>query len=181
MNLGKTYYQMAQAEKNDTAIQNELYRKAENVFVRTTEIETDNVQAYLWRANTAFSLDPESKLESTREKYFKVIEVGLTDTVKHAKELFDAYSYMGSSYLFADKPDYNKAEEFFSKIITIDPKNKQWVLRGYSSLGIIHTKKKNYPLAIEYYKKALELDPKNDSYQKTIDGINKAIKDQQNR
>ena len=181
MNLGKTYYQLAQGEKIDTAIQNDYYRKAEKVFAKITEIDTLNVQAFLWRANTAFSIDPESKLESTRNNYKAVIEKGHSDTIKFAKELFDAYSYMGSSYLFAAKSDYENAEIWYTKILNLDSKNKQWLVRAYSSLGIIYTKRKNYPAAIGYYKKALELDPRNDSYQKTIDGLNKAIKAQQSQ
>lgn len=179
MNLGKTYYQLAQGANADTALQNQYYRQAEDVFVKLINLEPENVQAYLWRANTAFSLDPESKLETTRNNYLTVIEKASADTVKFARELFESYSYMGSSYLFAAKPDYDNAEIWYKKLVTLDPKNKSWLIRAYSSLGIIHTKRKNYPLAIEYYKKALEIDPKNDSYQKTIDGIVKTMKAQQ--
>jgi tetratricopeptide (TPR) repeat protein len=81
--------------------------------------------------------------------------------------------------LFATKPDYDKAEPFYNKMIALDPKNIQWKIKGYSSLGIIYTKRKKYQIAVNQYKKVLEVDPKNENAQKAIDGLNKAIKAQQ--
>lgn len=181
MYLGKTYYQMAQAEKSDTltASQIEQYKNAESVFTKITEMEPDNMQAYLWIANTYASMDPETKEGLARPKYETVIEKAMADTVKYAKELYESYSYMGSLYLFSPKPDYNKAEVFYNKLINLDPKNNLWKIKGYSSLGIIDTKRKRYADAIGRYKKVLELDPKNDNSQKAIDGLQKAIKAQQ--
>ena len=52
MYLGKSYYQMAQAEKTDTVYQKEQYMNAEKVFTKVTEKEPENFQAYFWIANT---------------------------------------------------------------------------------------------------------------------------------
>jgi tetratricopeptide (TPR) repeat protein len=163
MYLGKTYYQMKD------------YTRADSVFTAITVKEPDYVQAYLWIANTYASLDPETKEGLAKPKYEKVIEKALVDTVKYKQELFESYSYMGSFYLFSPKPDYEKSEYFYNKIITLDPVNKKWQVKGYKSLGIIYTKRKEYNKAIGFYKKALGIEPNDADSQKAIEGLNKAI------
>lgn len=177
MSLGRAHYQMAQGEKVDTVFQKEQYQNAANVFTKVTQMEPDNIQAYLWNANTYFSFDP----NNAKPKYELVIEKASTDTVKFAKELFDAYSYMSSYYMFAAKPKYDLAEPFCQKMVSLDPKNIKWKITGYTSLGIIATRQKKYPIALNYYKKVMELDPKNEDAQKAIDGINKVLKAQQDQ
>jgi tetratricopeptide (TPR) repeat protein len=166
MYLGKTYYQMGN------------FTKADSVFSAITVKEPQNVQAYLWIANTYASLDPDSKEGLAQPKYQKVIEVASTDTVKFKQELFESYSYMGSYYLLSQRPDYEKAEYYYQKIIDLDPANKKWQTKGYLSIGVIYTKRKEYNTALSYYKKAQLLNPNDTDIQKTIDGINKAIASQ---
>jgi len=166
MYLGKTYYQTGQ------------YGKADTVFTMITQKEPDYLQAYVWIANTYASLDPDSKEGLAKPKYEMVIQKALADTVKNSKELFDAYSYMGSYYLFSPKPDYELSGNFYQKIISLDPANKKWQIKAYKSLGILYTKRKEYPKAIDYYKKALALDPSDAESTKVIEGLNKAIEAQ---
>jgi tetratricopeptide (TPR) repeat protein len=163
MYLGKTYYQMGN------------FPKADSVFTSITIKEPDNIQAYLWIANTYASLDPDSKEGLALPKYQTVIEKGIVDTIKYKQELFEAYTYMGSYYLFAAKPDLDKSELFFQKIVAIDPANKKWQIKGYKSLGIVSTKRKDYPQAITYYKRVLAIDPGDVDSQTAIDGLKKAI------
>jgi len=177
-NLGKTYYQIAQAE-TDTSKQFNYLRNADKTFTKLTELEPNNIQAYLWIANTYFSMDPENKSGIAKPKYELVIEKALSDTVKYAKELFEAYRFMGSYYLFTSNPDFDLAQSYFEKIINLDPRNNQWKIQGYNSLGFMYTKKKQYQKAIDIYKKVLEIDPKNDGAKKAIEGLNKTIKSQQ--
>jgi tetratricopeptide (TPR) repeat protein len=163
MYLGKTYYQLGQ------------YGKADTVFTMVTQKDPDYLQAYVWIANTYASLDPESKEGLALPKYEMVIKKAIADTVKNSKELFDAYSYMASYYLFSSKPDFDVSEYNCLKIINLDPANKKWQIKGYKFLGIIYTKRKDYPQAIVYYKKALALDPADAESIKVIEGLNKAI------
>lgn len=178
MLMGKAYYQLAQASA-DTSIQNTNYRAAQGVFKQLAQLEPDNVQAYLWIANTSYSLDPDGKLGLALPQYEKVIEVGMKDTVKNAAELYEAYRFMGSYYFYNAKPDYNKAEEYFTKIIYLDPKKDQWKIMGYSSLAVLYTKKKDYPKALEMYNKILALDPTNADVKKTIEALKKSMRNQQ--
>jgi tetratricopeptide (TPR) repeat protein len=163
MYLGKAYYMTKD------------YQKADSVFTSVTVKEPANVQAYLWIANTYFSLDPNSEEGLAYPKYEKVIEVAQIDTAKYKNELFESYSYMGSNFLLAKKPDYEKAANYYQKMLYLDPANKKWQTKGYLSLGVIYTKRKEYNTAISYYKKAQVLNPGDADIQKTIDGINKAI------
>ena len=162
MNLGKVYYQTKQ------------YGKADTTFTRLTQLDSTNVQAYIWLANTYASMDPDSKLGLAKPKYEKVVEKASGDSVKYTKELLDSYSYLGSYYLLT-KPDLDQAAIYYQKMAALDPNNKQWVIRGNSSLGIIYTKKKDYQKALEYYNKVLVLDPNNKDIKTTIEGIKKVL------
>jgi tetratricopeptide (TPR) repeat protein len=175
MLLGKTYYQIAQ-NSTDTAVQRENYNLALNTFKKLTDKDSENVQAYLWIANTTYSL--ESNSPATLASYEKVIEVAAKDTVKNANELYEAYRFMGSYYFYNDKPDYDKAEYYFSKLTYLDPKKDQWKSVGYTSLGILYTKKKQYQKALDMYNKALVIDPDNKDIKKTVDAIKKTMKGQ---
>lgn len=177
MLMGKAYYQMAQG-LSDTTAQNANYRAAQAVFTRLTQLEPENVQAYLWIANTAYSLDPEGKQGLALPQYQKVIEVASKDTVKNAAELYEAYRFMGSYYFYNSKPDYDQAEKYFTKIIYLDPKKDQWKIMGYSSLAVLYTKKKEYPKALEMYNRILALDPNNTDVKKTVEALKKSMKGQ---
>ncbi len=155
MFLGKVYYKAKQFGKADTA------------FTAVTQKEPNNLQAYVWIANTYASMDPDSKEGLAEPKYRKVIDMARTDSVNNSKELFDAYSYMGS-YYFLSKYDPNRAESYFWAIIKLDPKNKKWQAKGYKSLALVETKKTNYPQAIEYYRKAQAVDPSDTDIEKAI-------------
>jgi tetratricopeptide (TPR) repeat protein len=166
MYLGKTYYQLGQ------------YGKADTVFTMVTQKDPDFLDAYVWIANTYANLDPESKEGLAKPKYEMVIQKALADTVKNSKELYDAYSYMVSYYLFSPKPDYDMSEKYCDKVISLDPNNKKKQIMAYKSLGIIYTKRKEYPKAIGFYKKAQALDPADVESTKVIEGLNKAIEAQ---
>lgn len=180
MYLGKTYYQYAQQiAKSDSFTADANYKNADKIFSKVTEIEPDNIQAYYWIANTYFAMDPDSKTGLTKQKYEMVIQKGQPDTVKNAKEIYEAYSYLAPYYLTSK--DYPNAIIYSQKILSLDPKNSQWQIKGNSLLaGIYHTKK-DYPKALFYYKKVYALDPKNEGIKKTIDGLTKTINAQQDQ
>jgi tetratricopeptide (TPR) repeat protein len=159
MTWGKAYYQAKQ------------YGKADTVFTKVSQLEPDNMQAYVWIANTYASMDPDSKAGLAKPKYDVVLQKAYQDTSKYIKEIFDAYSYFGSYYLFS-KPDYDRAINYYQKIIDLDPKNAKWQLKGYQSLAIIYTRMKAYPQAKAAYQKVLSLDPNNKDAQAAIKNIN---------
>jgi tetratricopeptide (TPR) repeat protein len=165
MFLGKVYYKAKQFGKADTA------------FTAVTQKEPNNLQAYVWIANTYASMDPDSKEGLAEPKYRMVINMARKDSVANSKELFDAYSYMGS-YNFLSKNDYSAAESYFWAIVKLDKQNKIWQIRGYKSIALVETKKQNYPGAIEYYRKALALDPKDNDIEIAIRDLQRIIEAQ---
>jgi tetratricopeptide (TPR) repeat protein len=166
MFLGKVYYKAKQFGKADTA------------FTAVTQKEPNNLQAYVWIANTYASIDPDSKGGLAEPKYKAVISMARKDSVANSKELFDAYSYMGS-YNFLSKNDYGAAESYFWAIVKLDKQNKNWQIRGFKSLALVETKKQNYPGAIEYYRKALALNPSDNDIETAIRDLQKIIEAQQ--
>ncbi len=162
--LGKIYYQLKQ------------YGKADTTFTKLIKRDTSNVEAWLWLANSDFSLDPDSKLGMAKPKYEMVIEKAFADTIKYAKELFAAYDYLGSYYLNVKPVDLDKAAKLYQKIITLDPKNKTWIIKGYEGLAIVAAKKKNYSGARDIFKTLLTLDPGNKDFQKEEEIFDKQVK-----
>lgn len=162
--LGKIYYQQQQ------------FGKADTIFTGLTHIDSTNVQAYLWCANSDYGLDPDSKLGLAKPKYEKVIEKASSDTVKYAKELFAAYDFLGSCYMTNKPFDLDKATKYYQKIITLDPKNKTWLIKGYSGLGVIAAKKKDYVGARDIFKLLLTLDPGNQDFQKAEKSFDNQLK-----
>lgn len=166
--LGKVYYQLKK------------FGKADTIFGKLTQSDPGNIQAYLWQANSVTNLDPESKQGLAKPFYEQVVSKAQSDTVKNVKELIDAYSYLGSFYLFNAKPvDYNNAVKAFNKIITLDPNNKSNVIKGYISLALVASKKKDYVWCRDIYKKLTILDPSNADFKQGLQSYEKQVKAQQ--
>ncbi|MBN1415324.1 MAG: tetratricopeptide repeat protein [Bacteroidales bacterium] len=164
MNLGKAYYQSKQ------------YDKALGAFDKVLSREPDNMQAYTWKASTYTAMDPDSKEGLAKPIYETIIRKGSENPDKYKNELYTAYSYLGSYYLFTIKPaDYDKAENYYEKLISLDPDNNNWIIKGYTSLGIIYYQKKSYVQAKKYYNEVLKIDPQNQNALKTIEGLNRIL------
>ena len=114
-------------------------------------------------ANTAASIDPESKAGLAKPKYDMVIQNALTDTAKYKNELMNAYNYMASYYLRIKK-DNDQTKSYAQKIINLDPSNKDYLLKGYSFLSAIYISTKEYNKVKQVYFKLLEIDPNNAEY-----------------
>lgn len=165
MMLGKTYYQMKQ------------YPKADSVFSLVATKDQKNVEAYVWMANTAASIDPDSKSGLAKPKYELVIQAALTDTTKYKTDLLNAYSYMASYYLRVKK-DNEQTKNYAQKIINIDPNNKDYKTKGYSFLSAVYISTKDYNKVKQVYNKLLEIDPNNAEYKKMIEWANKSLESQ---
>jgi tetratricopeptide (TPR) repeat protein len=164
MNLGKAYYQT------------QRYDKAIAAFNKVLSSEPDNMQAYTWKASTYTAKDPDSKEGLAKPIYETIVDKGLADTAKYKTELYNAYSYLGSYYLFSVKPpEYTDAENYYRELISLDPNNNNWIIKGYTSLGIIYYQKKDYLNSKKYYNMVLKYDPKNQNALKTIDGLNRIL------
>jgi tetratricopeptide (TPR) repeat protein len=162
MFIGKSYYQLKE------------FNKADSFFTMVTVNQPENLQAYLYIARTYSSMDPGSEKGLAKTKFELLIEKIGSETDKYAKELQEAYSYMGSYYLF-QKKDYNEAKSWFIKLYNLDPNNKQWQIQSLRSQALISYKQKNYTEARDLYIKIKELDPNDPDAAQAIKDLNKAI------
>lgn len=162
MMLGKSYYQIKE------------YGKADSVFTQVSVNDPSYIDSYVWMANTAASLDPDSKMGLAKPKYEMVIKVALADTVKNKNEMLNAYSYLASYYLKVKK-DNAQTKNYAQKILNLDPSNKEFITRGYSFLSAIYIADKDYNKVKQVYTKLLEVEPNNVDYKKMIDWANAGI------
>ncbi len=173
LTLGKVYYQTKQ------------YGKADTTFNIMIQKDSTYFPAYVWSANTVAGQDPDLSIGLAKQSYERVIEKGLTDSVKYAADIFSAYNYMFSYYLFVkdkSKLDYNQSLIYAQKMKNLDPKNAVWVAQGTKNISIAYfylatsfSLKKEYKVAKDYYNKVLEIDPANEDAKKQIVSINKFL------
>jgi tetratricopeptide (TPR) repeat protein len=162
MQMGKAYYAMNNTEK------------ADSVFKAITSASPDNMQAHLYLARTASKVDSTSELGLAQPEFLKVVELTRSDSVKYKAELFEAFSYMG--YYLMQTKKYDESKLWYNRLINLDPKNKDWQIKGLSSLALIAYKEKNYPEAKSLYQKMLALDPGNAKFKEAIVNLDKVIK-----
>ena len=113
-NLGKVYYNTKSWGKVDTTL---MYY---------TTLMPEHVQGYLWRARALVNIDTTSKLGLAKPVYEVMIEKAKTDSVKNAKELMEAYSYLAYFNLvqFKDTKDQQfglKSIDYCNKVLAIQP------------------------------------------------------------
>ena len=161
MLMGKAYYQLAE------------FPKADSVFNQVVISQPENLQAYLWIARTASSMDPTNELGLVHPKFEIVIEKAGTETTKYAKELQESFFYLGS-YNY-QKKDYAAAKSWYKKLYDLDPANKQWQIQSLSSQAVIAYKEKDYVEARNLYIEIKKLDPADPNADKAIKDLTKAI------
>lgn len=161
MLIGKSYYQLGE------------FKNADSIFNKVIINQPENIQAYVYSARTASSLDPTSELGLAQPKFEKLIERIGTETKKYAKELQEAYTYLG--YYNLQKKDYAASKVWYKKLYELDPANKQWLIQSLKSQALIAYKEKNYNEARDFYVEIKKLDPADLDAGKAIQDLNKAI------
>lgn len=161
MLIGKSYYQLAE------------FHNADSIFNKIIATQPDNMQAYVYLARTSSSMDPTSELGLAQPKFESLVEKVGTETVKYAKELQEAFTYLG--YYNLQKKDYPAAKSWYKKLFSLDPSNKQWQIQALQSLALIAYREKNYVEARDFYIEIKKLDPTDPNVDKAIKDFNKAI------
>jgi len=161
MLIGKSYYQLGE------------FHNADSIFSKVIVNEPDNMQAYVYLARTASSMDPTSELGLAQPKFESLIEKIGTETTKYAKELQEAYTYLG--YYNLQKKDYVAAKSWYKKLFDLDPANKQWQVQSLKSMALIAYREKNYVEARDLYIEIKKLDPADLDAAKAIQDLTKAI------
>lgn len=156
------------------------YSKADSVFKVVTTKFPDNVQSYLMIARTYAQMDPDSKKGLAKPKFETFIEKASVDTVANAKELVESFGYLG--YYHLKRENYNDANYWYNRMLTIDPKNKEFLVKGYSGKANVafmmselvkelDAKLPYFDRSIAFYTKALEADPTNQNVKSSIDYV----------
>lgn len=96
--------------------------KADSAFMKVIELQPKLPVGYFWRGRANAQLDPDSKLGLAKEHYEAFI-ASVTDPVKSAKDLVEAYRYLGF-YHYVQK-DNAKSKEAWLKVQELDPANEQ--------------------------------------------------------
>jgi tetratricopeptide (TPR) repeat protein len=161
MLIGKSYYQLAE------------FHNADSIFNNAIVAQPDNMQAYVYLARTASSLDPTSELGLAQPKFEAVVAKAGTETAKYTKELQEAYTYLG--YYYLQKKEYDTAKSWYKKLYELDPANKQWQVQSLKSQALIAYKEKNYIEARDLYTEIKKLDPADLDASKAIQDLTKAI------
>jgi len=147
LQIGKAYYQ------------GKDYDKAEAIFKELEAKSPDYIAAYSWDANNAVAEDPDSKLGIAKEKFKNLIAKAAKDSVKYSENIFDALRYLGYNALQADK--YDEAKAYYNRMANLDPNNKDFQIKAYSSMNTMYMTTGDYGKAIEYNNKILAIDPGN--------------------
>jgi tetratricopeptide (TPR) repeat protein len=147
LKIGKAYYQ------------GKDFDKAEELFDQMIAKYPDNIAAYSWAANNAAAKDPESKTGIAKDKFTALVAKASADSVKYTTEIFDALRFLGYNALQSNKNDLAKA--YYTRMVNLDPNNKDFQIKAYSSMNTMYISMGEYGKAVECNNKILALDPNN--------------------
>jgi predicted Zn-dependent protease len=156
------------------------YAKADSVFTVVTRKFPDNIQSYLMIARTYSQMDPDLKSGLAKPKFETFLEKAGKDTVANAKEMVEAFGYLG--YYHLKKENYPDANYWYDRIINIEPGNKEFLLKGYigkANVSFMMSELKKeldekipcFDRSLDYYGKALDVDPGNTNVKSSIDYV----------
>jgi len=137
------------------------FDQADATFNKMVAKYPDNLQGYLWIANTASAKDPDSDLGLARPKFVTLLKKASVDSVKNVNEMFDAMRYLGYDALQSKR--YDEARAYYNRMIDLAPNNNDYKIKAHSSLSTMFITMGDYPKAIEENNRILALDPSNEN------------------
>jgi tetratricopeptide (TPR) repeat protein len=152
--VGRAYYQDKQ------------FDKADEIFEKMTAKYPDNLQGYLWLANTASAKDPDSELGLARPKFQMLLQKASVDSVKNVKEMYDALRYLGYESLQAKR--YDEAKAYYTRMMNLSPGYR---IKAHSSLSTMYMTMGDYSKAAEENNRILAIEPGNEAARSTIQYI----------
>jgi tetratricopeptide (TPR) repeat protein len=144
--VGRAYYQ------------DKAFDKADEIFTRMIAKYPDNLQGYLWMANTASAKDPDAEQGLAKPRFQALLQKASVDSVKNVKEMYDAIRYLGYEALQNKK--YDEAKAYYNRMMNLSP---DYRIRAHSSLSTMYMTMGDYPKAIEENNKILAIDPGNEA------------------
>jgi len=149
----------------------ENYKAADSIFNIVVKMQPDYLQAHLYIARTYSKMEKEPKEGLARPKFEKVIQVASTDSVKNEAEIMESLGYL--AYYYKVNGNYQKARDFYNRMINLNPNNNENKSKGYIGLASIEvdlainekTIEGKLPFlgkAQDYYKQILAYDSGNE-------------------
>jgi tetratricopeptide (TPR) repeat protein len=168
MQVGRAYYN------------GEKYKSADSVFSLVLKKSPDYLPAYVYTARTYSKMDPDTKLGLARPKFEKLLSVAEKDSVKNESEMIEALSYLG--YYNMDNGNYTKAKDYYNRMISLNPNNKENKIKGYNGLGNLERDAAGLEKTLEgklgflaksadAFEKILAIDPANASAKSNLNYI----------
>lgn len=150
----------------------EKYKSADSVFSLVIKMDPNNIDAYVFTARTYSRMEADPKTGLARTKFEKVLEKTAADSVKNADYIMEAFQYLG--YYHMENDNYFKSKDYYQRMISFDPNDKENKTKGYSGIGRLETKMVSNEKTIEgklpflakakdAYKEILIYDPGNES------------------
>jgi len=146
--------------------QDKAYDKADEIFTKMAEKYPDNLQAYLWMANTAAAKDPDSELGIARPRFQALVRKAAVDSVKNVKEIYDALRFLG--YEALQNKRYDEARAYYNRMMNLSP---DYRIRAHSSLSTMYMTMGEYQKAVEENNKILAIEPGNEAAKSAIQYI----------
>ncbi len=147
LKIGRAYYQ------------GKDFDKAEEIFDQMIAKYPNNISGYNWAANNAAAKDPESKTDIAKDKFITLVAKAAVDSVKYSTEIFDALRFLGYNALQSNKNELAKA--YYTRMVNLDPNNKEFQIKAYSSMNTMYISMGEYGKAVECNNKILAIDPNN--------------------
>jgi tetratricopeptide (TPR) repeat protein len=148
----------------------ENYKAADSVFNIILKKSPNYLPAHVQIARTYSKMDPDFKMGLAKAKFEKVIDMAEKDSVKNENEMGEACSYLG--YYFMSKDDYKTSKDYYDRLISLNPNNKENKIKGYNGIGSLElkmvgnekTNEGKLPIlarSAEAFNKILAFDPNN--------------------
>jgi tetratricopeptide (TPR) repeat protein len=168
MRIGRAYYTGGK------------FKSADSIFNVALIKSPNYIPAYLMIARTYSKMDPDLKLGIAKPKFEKLIEESKADSIKNESEMVEAFGYLSYYYMVND--NYSKSKDYYTRMINIDPNNKENKIKGYMGIGSVElrsvtavkTNEDRLPVltrAAEAYDKILAIDPENSAAKSQINYI----------
>jgi tetratricopeptide (TPR) repeat protein len=150
----------------------EKYKTSDSVCSVVMKMDPNYLDAYVYSARSFSRLEADAKTGIAKPRFETLIEKAKADSVKNGPVLMEAFGYIAYFYLQNDNID--KAKDYFGRMVTLDPNNKDYKIRGYNGIAQADMKAANSEKTIEgkltylakareSYNKILAIDPANES------------------
>jgi len=113
----------------------ENFKAADSIFNIVVKMQPDYLQAHLYIARTYSKMEKEPKEGLARPKFEKVIQVASADSIKNESEMMESFGYL--AFYYKANGNYQRARDFYNRMINLNPNNNENKTKGYLGLASI--------------------------------------------